>query len=398
MKIAKKNNNLPVSYVAGDDHVHPKDPTLEEVVKANWKIGLDMYKQISKESPQKSIFFSPYSMTSVLLSLHLGAKGSTASVIESELGLTTITDAHSVAQAKLYQMVLEHKGQYDLVVAKRYYADNSIDLLKPYTDKVEKFFQVKIEKLDFSNTATSAATINKFVSEVTKGKIPNLVPAGLLKSTTKFLAASAITFKGKWNNKFDSVTQGQFKTLTGAAKPQTYMEKTGVFKIGHDASLAAKILELPYLTDHHSAYIVLPDSPTGLTAFEETHLENTVALKTLLASLKPTNAKISIPKFHTTSHYELSSEFKTGGLGDLFTPGTADFSGIDATAVADKLALDYYIQEARLTFDENGGNTPSKDTPINLGASETFKADHSFLYAIICKKTNAPFFIGRFNG
>ncbi|CAK9301006.1 unnamed protein product [Gordionus sp. m RMFG-2023] len=382
-----------VGYVAGVHHEQDiKNSTLTEIVKSNWKVGLDMYKQISKESHQKSIFYSPFTITSVLLSLHMGARGTTGEAIESELGLTTITDAHSAAQARLYTMAQKHQGDYDYMEAKRFYFDSSIDLIKSYTDKVQKFFHLQMDNLHFSNTAASTAKINKFVREASRGKFTNLVPTGLLTPTTKFLVASAIAYKGKWNNKFDSVTQGQFKTLTGGTKPQVFMEKTGIFKIGYDPSSSTKVLELPYLKDQHAAYIVLPDSTTDLTAFEATHLENTITIKTLFASLKPMTANISIPKFQTTSHYELSSEFKTSGLG------TADFSGMDLTAVANKLALDYYIQEATVTFDENGGNTPSTETPINPRETETFKADHSFLYAIICKETNTPFFIGRFNG
>ncbi|XP_065317518.1 plasminogen activator inhibitor 2 type A-like isoform X2 [Gordionus sp. m RMFG-2023] len=286
-----------VGHVASYTYKYVNDPKLFEVVNANWKVAIDMYKQLLKKNPGDGFLFSPYSMIVDLLGLHEGANGHTANAIRCKLGLANIT-SH---------------------------------------------------------------------------------------------------YKCKWEVQFDSVIQGQFKTVDGAFKPQTYMEKTGVFKIGYIPNLSLRILELPYFNNTLASYIFLPNCSVGLTAFETSRLD-TKTLIDLIAALKPMNARISIPRFEASSHHQLSSDFEAIGLGNLFTPGEADFSRIYSNAVADKLALNYYVQQASVSFDIEGANSPSQETPVNPETTEEFKADHSFLYVIIGKRRNVPFFIGRYNG
>ncbi|CAK9300832.1 unnamed protein product [Gordionus sp. m RMFG-2023] len=370
-------------------------PVLLEVVNANWKVAIDMYKQLLKSDPREGLFFSPYSITLNLLGLHMGANGGTANAIRSTLGLAAVTKDHINSQSLIYIDVVFQKN-YELLSSKFFYFDDSIKLLKPYTDGVRVFF-LQAVNIEFSDTVAAAAKINQNVSKDTNGKMSHHIPDGLLTSDTKFLISSALDFKGKWEVQFDSVTQGQFKTVDGEFKPQTYMEKTGVFKIGSIPNLSLRILEVPYFNNTLAKYIFLPNCRVGLTAFETSRLDTTT-LKDLIAALKPMNARISIPRFDASSHDQLRSDFEDIGLANLFTPGEADFSGIDSNAIAGKLALNYYVQQASVSFGVEGANSPSKETPVNPGTTEEFKADHSFLYVIIGKKKNVPFFIGRYNG
>ncbi|CAK9300777.1 unnamed protein product [Gordionus sp. m RMFG-2023] len=384
-----------LGYVASNMFEDTNAPVLLEVVNANWKVAINMYKQLLKRDTREDLFFSPYSMTLNLLGLHMGANGGTANAIRSTLGLAAVTKDHINSQSLIYVDVVFQKN-YELLSSKFFYFDDSINLLKSYTDGVRAFF-LQAVNIEFLDPVVAAAKINQNVSKDTNGKMSHHVLKEWLTSDTKFLIISALDFKGKWEVQFDSVTQGQFKTVDGAFKPQTYMEKTGVFKIGSIPNLSLRILEVPYFNNTLAKYIFLPNDHIGLTAFETSRLD-TKTLKDLIAALKPMNAKISIPKFKALSHQELNSEFEAIGLGNLFTPGEADFSGMDSNAVAGKLALNQYVHQAGVSFDVDGANSPSKETPINPGTTEEFKADHSFLYVIIGKKKNVPFFIGRYNG
>lgn len=59
-------------------------------------------------------------------------------------------------------------------------------------------------KLDFKGKPEqSMKEINEFVSEATKGNIPQLLSPGDVTQETKIVLANAAYFKGSWASKFD---------------------------------------------------------------------------------------------------------------------------------------------------------------------------------------------------
>lgn len=67
-----------------------------------------------------------------------------------------------------------------------------------------KLFSENIESLDFqTDPESSRGTINKFVSDVTRGNINDLLVPGAITDETKLVMANAAYFKGQWSSKFD---------------------------------------------------------------------------------------------------------------------------------------------------------------------------------------------------
>jgi serine protease inhibitor len=62
----------------------PGKPPAQIAVTANSEFGLDLYRQIARQSPDKNVFFSPYSLSSALAMAAEGARGETA----AEMGKT----------------------------------------------------------------------------------------------------------------------------------------------------------------------------------------------------------------------------------------------------------------------------------------------------------------------
>ena len=64
----------------------PDLPPEKILVKANSKFAFDCYAQLSKENPEKNLFFSPYSISNALMMVAEGARSQTAHEIGSVLG------------------------------------------------------------------------------------------------------------------------------------------------------------------------------------------------------------------------------------------------------------------------------------------------------------------------
>lgn len=67
-----------------------------------------------------------------------------------------------------------------------------------------KLFSENVESLDFAKEPeVSRETINKFIGDVTKGNLNDLLVPGAISQDTKLVLANAAYFKGQWASKFD---------------------------------------------------------------------------------------------------------------------------------------------------------------------------------------------------
>jgi serine protease inhibitor len=96
-------------------------------------------------------------------------------------------------------------------------------------------FKDNIETLDFATEPEeSRDQINKFVEEVTKENIKNLLPPGSIGTDTNVVLANAAFFKGNWASKFD-VEDTQKKIFYEHSRMPVYvdmMRQRGYFNYG----------------------------------------------------------------------------------------------------------------------------------------------------------------------
>ena len=67
-----------------------------------------------------------------------------------------------------------------------------------------KYYGGKAANVDFvRETEKSRQTINTFIEEQTNNKIKDLIPRGILDTSTRLVLTNAIYFKGTWTWEFD---------------------------------------------------------------------------------------------------------------------------------------------------------------------------------------------------
>jgi serpin B len=157
---------------------------------------------------------------------------------------------------------------------------------------------------------------------------------------------------------------------------------------GHKGFQAVSI---PYEGDELSMLILVPD----MGAFETFAAGFDVGeLDSVLASLKPTNLKLSLPKFEFSSAIQLKEALMNMGMTDAF--GDADFSGIDGTL---ELFIDEIYHQGWLSVDEAGTEAAAasavvmsrKGMPI---VEVELEINRPFLYLIRDIQTGAILFLG----
>uniref|UniRef100_A0A3Q0RHX8 Serpin B6 n=1 Tax=Amphilophus citrinellus TaxID=61819 RepID=A0A3Q0RHX8_AMPCI len=196
---------------------------------ANSAFSLALLKQLSDDNKTGNIFFSPFSISSALAMVMLGAGGNTVTQM-SEVHYThphrhttclclkialqpclktkdCCDDVHS-SFAQLLSELNKSDAPYSLSVANRLYGEQSYQFVEV------KHYNAELEAVNFIESYDAARlNINSWVEKQTQGKIKDLLAEGVLNSLTRLVLVNAIYFKGLWNKQFkeDQTRDAQFR-------------------------------------------------------------------------------------------------------------------------------------------------------------------------------------------
>ena len=369
----------------------------EQVVAANNDFAMDLYGQIRSNSAGKNIFFSPFSVSSALAMVYAGAKGNTKTEMENVLKFSGINmnDVH-IGFRKLFETFNDPTNSYTLSVANAFFGLEGYQFLPTYIDIVTQYYDALLKNLDFAgNAEASRIFINDWVADNTNQKIKDLLSQGSIDRMTTAVLVNTIYFNGLWKTQFDvQHTTSRIFHLTTTTSVTTSMMHLSGQKFNHAevSNLSCKILELPYVGDEVSMYILLPNSINGLAALESQL--TSAKLNTAISLMRRISVEVSIPKFKMTLKVQLKDILNAMGMTDLF--GDADLSGMDGTY---NLFVTKVVHKAYIDVNEEGTEAAAA-TAVVIGRSygqvrKLFRADHPFLFLIREKVTGSILFSGR---
>ncbi|XP_028747440.1 plasminogen activator inhibitor 2 [Peromyscus leucopus] len=413
---------------------------MEELSTANTMFALSTLKYIEKTNPAQNIFFSPWSISSTLAIVFLGARGDTEQQMANVLhfnrvggyDITTGTpenvngcdftqqiqrknypDAILQIQARekihssfnsLSSAINTCSGDYLLESANKLFGEKSARFKEEYIQLSKRYYSAEPEAVDFLKCAEEARMkINSWVKTQTKGEIPNLLPEGSVNEDTQMVLVNAVYFKGKWKTPFQKKLKQlyPFRVNSHESIPVQMMYLREKLNIGYIKDLKTQILELPYIGDI-SMFLLLPDdiddASTGLELLEsEINFDkfNKWISKDTMAE---DDVEVYIPQFKLEQHYELKSILRSMGMEDAFNKNKANFSGMSQR---NELFLSEVFHQATVDVNEEGtvatGGTGAVMTGRTGHGGPQFVADHPFIFFIIHKSTNVILFCGRFS-
>ncbi|XP_008838898.1 plasminogen activator inhibitor 2 [Nannospalax galili] len=412
---------------------------MEELYVANTMFALSVFKQLEKINSGQNMFFSPWSISSTLAMVYLGARGDTedqmAKVLQfnkvggyditpgtlqnfnicnftQQIQKGTYPDAILQAQTRdkvhssfhsLSSAINTGSGDYLLESANKLFGEKSARFKEEYIQLSKKYYSTEPEAVHFLECAEEARKkINSWVKTQTKGEIPNLLPEGSIDEETKTVLVNAVYFKGKWKTPFEKKLNGlyPFRVSSHQSIPVQMMYLHEKLNIGYIKDLKTQILELPYAGDV-SMFLLLPDeiddASTGLELLEsEINFDkfNKWISKDTMAE---DAVEVYIPQFKLQERYELKSILRRMGMEDAFNRGKANFSGMTES---NDLFLSEVFHQAIVDVNEEGtiaaGGTGAVMTGRTGHGGPQFVADHPFLFFIMHKITKVILFFGRF--
>uniref|UniRef100_A0A8C4KQL8 Serpin B10 n=1 Tax=Dromaius novaehollandiae TaxID=8790 RepID=A0A8C4KQL8_DRONO len=368
---------------------------------------LDLYKKLNETSKGKNIFFSPWSIATALAMVYLGAKGDTATQMAEVTHFLSVSHAqhsthHEAGDSEgihsgfkeLLAAINKPRNTYLLRSANRLYEEKTY----PLVPLVKRYYKAKPQVVNFKTDAEQARKqINSWVENETERKIQDLLLTGSLDSHTVLILVNAIYFKGNWEKKFleENTSEQPFRMSKTKSKPVQMMFLRESFLMLHVTTMKFKIIELPYVKNELSMFVLLPDDISdNTTGLEELTYEK-LAEWTRLDNMIKAEVELYLPKLKLEENYDLKSTLRSLGIRDAFDPVQADFTGM---SVKKDLFISKVIHKAFVEVSEEGTEAAAATGVLVTRTSAmtaTFKADHPFLFFIRHNKSQTILFFGR---
>lgn len=293
---------------------------------------------------------------------------------------------------------------YHLTHANKVYFNREL----PLNSCIQLLLQDELAAVDFKNVEKVTKQINQWVNEKTRKKIPELLPAGSLDSSTKMALVNAAYFKGEWAAKFETedTKRDNFYVSHDQITMTKFMKQKGKFNYYTSEELRAHVLQMPYKGDDISMIIILPP-------FEDDALYTTVQKMTpetiqgVMAEVRSgfyevDDLTVEIPKFKIEQSLELSDTLSKLGasfLGD----GPSDFTDFLDSKVAsqytESLSFSKAMHKSFIEVNEEGSEAAAATALFGFRSARPlfhthFIANHPFLFLIFDEKTDMILFFG----
>jgi serpin B len=376
------------------------------------EFALDLYAKLAA-SEKGNLFFSPSSIHTALAMTYIGAAGTTADQMARTLHYPPAKDRLASAFGKFLKVLNtprmtttysgpagreKKKRVYELVVSNALWPLKGYRFKPDFVEMVRKEFSASLEEQDFAKDPDgSRKNINDTIATQTKEKIKDLIPHSAITAQTRLVLTNAIYFRSNWEDKFEknATRDAPFKLSADKNATCRMMSRQGHYGYFEEAGL--QVLEMPYMSDDLSMFVLLPRKVDGLAELEKKLTAANVAR--WLGQGKLALVNVSFPRFKTTGQFSLAQTLKAMGMTDAFTD-RADFSGMCAT---EKLQISEVIHKSFVAVDEEGTEAAATAVLMMATASaprapeepKVFTADHPFVFLIRHAGTGAILFAGR---
>ncbi|GBG91356.1 hypothetical protein CBR_g52243 [Chara braunii] len=366
-----------------------------------------------------NVALSPVSIALALAVISGGSAGNTLNEILDVLRVPRdLTSAHS--SLALLRRNLLGKTSADscpesaaatIQIATGVWVTDRFPLKEEYEDHVG-MYEGRVVPADFAGAASQVTgEINQWVSKQTSGKIPKIVPDGLLDADSLILLVNALYFKGLWQKVFDasSTAPGDFMipAIDGSVDTVSVpmMRNKGSYKMGEQNGFL--ILRLPYQIGGAEAeeeirelamYIFLPNEVDGLAKMEES-LSAELLEESFSSMFKVDLVRLLVPKFKISSSLNLNRALMDIGMKSAFSPAS-DFSNL-FNAEVPPVCISDVLHNACVEVDEEG-TIAAAATVVHAVARcmfvprrSQFVVDHPFLFMIREDTSGMVLFVGR---
>jgi serpin B len=355
-----------------------------------------------------NLFFSPFSIRTVLSMAYAGARDETARQTRQALHFSEFDELLHLEFGQVIQRLnAAGGGLYEMAVANALFEQDGSSLQERFIELITEQYRGVIRLVDFRAAAESVrAEINSWVADKTRQRITGLIPPGGLNAESRLVLVNAVYFKGRWTLPFNKAsTREELFYLEGEeAVPAQLMHQQQTVRYVQGRGFQA--VDLDYQGDDLSLLVLLPDKKDGLKDLERNFSVHT--LTDCVNEMWQCEVKLHLPRFKINwGVVDLTEQLIALGMKDAFDRTRANFSGINGLEPPhqDALFISSVFHKAFVEVNEEGteaaaatavtmqrimGPMDYQPPPVPI-----FRADHPFLFAIRDRRSKAILFLGR---
>lgn len=371
----------------------PAEPVRLQHSEGHLAFGINLLRQLAAQKPNENVFISPPNIALALGMAANGAGGETLAEMLRVLGGEAATlDQLNADYLALRSLLSRDQAGLLLDSAASVWLRRGFTPKSSYLERVQQVFGARAEALDFNDPAALGA-INRWVSERTRGRIPQVVDQ--VPAEVVMLLVAAIYFKGDWQTPFDEkATQDQPFTLASGAQVQVpLMFQSG--KFAHVRGEGFQAVRLPYVGGDMWMTVLVPDEGRALS--ELINALDAAQWQSWSQQFVRREGDVFLPRFRLRYRAGLNEALVALGIERAFAPERADFRNM----ADEPLFINAVRHEAFLEVNEQGSEAAAATT-VEMGITafmpetERFvlRADRPFLVVIEDRRVNVPLFLG----
>ncbi len=377
----------------------PKTITLSaeapQAIESSNEFGIELFTKVAEEE-NKNLMLSPLSASTALTMLLNGCGGDTYTQLQGTLKYPagmTIGDINE-AYKSLVAQLLNADPKVRLALANAIFYRNGFAVKAPFLGLMNIDYKAEIKGLDFSDPS-ALTTINKWASDNTNGKIPEVLKT--IDGDAVMFIMNALYFNGDWSYQFNKSLKQElpFYPEGGKSVDVTTMNSEVGSKV--TGGNGYKAIEMPYGRTNFTMVVIVPDG-----TLSEFYPSFTPGMWNQLTSdldgiAEFGKMKVFMPKFKFDYEKYLNDQLISMGMVDAFSPYKADLSGISDN----QIYVSFVKQNTFVEVDEEGTEAAAVTT---IAIFETvsmppkpnmFVIDKPFIFAIRERTTNTLLFIGQ---
>lgn len=358
------------------------------------EIVTDFALRLFQESMQagENTLISPLSVLSALAMTANGAEGETLTQMQQVLGMDT-ESLNLWIRGYMEDLPDSEYGQLHLANGIWFRDADAFTVNKDFLQINRDYFDAGVSAAPFDDS--TLRDINDFVKEHTHGMIESILDS--IPEEAVMYLVNALAFEAQWANPYDelSVDDGVFITESGARRQAELMYASvhNYLELDNATGFLRN-----YEGSQYAFAALLPNE--GVTVEELVRSLDASELTALLDQPENVEVRTAIPKFESETGLEMSELLQNMGMTDAFSDIQADLSGLgtykDGNVYIGQVLHKTYIQVA-----EQGTRAGAATVVANYAATgaveeeiKTVYLDRPFVYMIIDRYHNFPFFIG----
>lgn len=378
----------PVRLEATVDRAAPSpDAPVEGMVAGYNEAGFDLWRT---QPVGEGLVFSPISIGHALTMARAAADETTGAAIEGGLSLPSGMAAHEAWNALDQSIASAADDQDDVTVtvADRIWPRVGLEPDQEWIDLLASHHGASVEALDYVEAPdASREVINGWVSDQTDGLIPQLLPAGFIRSETLLILTDAVYFEARWKTPFGKYQEetGEFTRLDGSTVETSFMRE---LELGDRRGTGEGFVgaEIPYAGGDFSMLVIVPDQGR----FEEMRGRLSQGLLDEIDGSFTTGPyELLLPKWEDDTQLDLMAWLEQMGAAPGRYPAIAPDAFLGAAVHGADIAVDeegtVAAAATALGFEESGPPEPEL----------TVAADQPYLYLIRHRPSGAVLFAGQ---